>query len=264
MADDELSAPLGQNAKKKRRRFTLPVRVPHVDRGRARRCSLLVCAVWALVVDDPLGGEPIAVVATGFDRAEAGRQPASPGGAATQGPRSYDGPGTPGRSSCRSGADRRRRPASADAPAPSSKTVTIIDGSTGKRQEVADPGVARRPRAARAAPARDTRHGAHPAHRARRRAAGRSLRPRRQAAAGPQGRRRGSRSWSAGSASAPPPPSRRSQKLPGAGDLRVRALRRRRRAPGRRARAPTATRCCCRRRWSRSTIPTTIPARRRC
>ena len=26
-----------------------------------------VCAVWALVVEDPLGGEPIAVVATGFD-----------------------------------------------------------------------------------------------------------------------------------------------------------------------------------------------------
>ena len=36
MADDELSAPLGQNAKKKRRRFQLPIRVPHVIAGAAR------------------------------------------------------------------------------------------------------------------------------------------------------------------------------------------------------------------------------------
>ena len=33
MADDELSAPLGQNTKKKRRRFKLPIRVPHVIAG---------------------------------------------------------------------------------------------------------------------------------------------------------------------------------------------------------------------------------------
>ena len=36
MADDELSAPLGQNAKKKRRRFRLPIRIPHVIAGAAR------------------------------------------------------------------------------------------------------------------------------------------------------------------------------------------------------------------------------------
>ena len=60
------------------------------------------------------------------------------------------------------------------------------------------------------------------------------------------------------------PRNRRMTKLPGAGDLRVRALRHRDRPHGGAARAPTATRCCCRCRWSRSTIPTTIPARRRC
>ena len=37
-----------------------------------------------------------------------------------------------------------------------------------------------------------------------------------------------------------------------------------RREAGGRARAANSTRCCCRSRWSRSTIPTTIPARRRC
>ena len=48
------------------------------------------------------------------------------------------------------------------------------------------------------------------------------------------------------------------------GDARVRALWRRSRAPGRARARGAATRCCCRCRWSRSTIPTTIPARRRC
>ena len=66
MADDELSTPLGQNAKKKRRRFKLPIRVPHVIAG-VLGLFVCACAVWALVVEDPLGGEPIAVVATGFD-----------------------------------------------------------------------------------------------------------------------------------------------------------------------------------------------------
>jgi uncharacterized protein len=68
VADDELSAPLGQNAKKKNtsRRFTLPVRISHIVAG-ALGLFVLAFAVWALAVDDPLGGEPIAVVATGFD-----------------------------------------------------------------------------------------------------------------------------------------------------------------------------------------------------
>ena len=33
MADDVLSAPLGQNIKKKRRRFTLPIRLSHLVAG---------------------------------------------------------------------------------------------------------------------------------------------------------------------------------------------------------------------------------------
>src|SRR5215203_1498467 len=87
------SAPLGQNAKKKRRRFTLPVRIPHVIAG-GLGMFVCVCAVWALVVEDPLGGEPIAVVATGFDAPKPSPAVVS-GGAAMQGPRNYDGPGAP-------------------------------------------------------------------------------------------------------------------------------------------------------------------------
>jgi polysaccharide deacetylase 2 family uncharacterized protein YibQ len=93
------------------------------------------------VVDDPLGGEPVAVVATGFDPPKSGAaMPAVVGGGAVQGPRSYDGPSTPGPKYVQVPAPVPGPPAQAqpsDTAAPNTKTVTIIDGSTGKRQEVA-------------------------------------------------------------------------------------------------------------------------------
>jgi polysaccharide deacetylase 2 family uncharacterized protein YibQ len=146
VADDELSAPLGQNTKKKRtgRRLTLPIRVPHVIAG-VLGLFVCACAVWALVVDEPLGGEPIAVIATGFDGPRDAARPASAipvvSGTAAQGPRSYDGPGKPAVKQVQvpSPVPAQAPPAAAAAAAPNTKTVTIIDGSTGKRQEVAIP-----------------------------------------------------------------------------------------------------------------------------
>ena len=135
--------------------------------------------------------------------------------------------------------DPRRRRSAPPAPAPNTKTVTIIDGSTGKRQEVADPGLARRParrsssacwrRRATARIPRIAPDGARPAE-----IYARAVKP----LPGPQGRPRiaiviGGLGISANVT------QQAMQKLPGAGDLRVLALRRRRRAPGRRARAPT-------------------------
>ena len=133
MADDELSTPLGQNAKKKRRRFKMPIRVPHLIAG-GLGLFVLACAAWAFMVDDPLGGEPIAIVATGFDPPKSG--PALPTVVSAQGPRSYDGPDAP--ASKQAPAPGSAQPAAAPLPAtnPNTKTVTIIDGSTGKRQEV--------------------------------------------------------------------------------------------------------------------------------
>jgi polysaccharide deacetylase 2 family uncharacterized protein YibQ len=126
VAVDDLSAPLGQNAKKARR-FKLPIAIPHAIAG-ALGLFLLVCAGWALVVDDPLGGEPMAVVASALPQRPAAAMPAvTAPGAVPQFPRSYDGPGTPGHTP---------PPPPAAAPSPNAKTVTIIDGSTGKRQEV--------------------------------------------------------------------------------------------------------------------------------
>ena len=261
MADDDLSAPLGQNAKKKRRRFELPIRAA------AWRSPALLGAVRAvsarsgpLMVDDPLGGEPIAVVG---DRS-ATRQAA---GTEAGGRRPRSAPKLRAATTGRAPARRSRRRARRQPRRPARKTVTIIDGSTGKRQEVPIPAAARPIAAARRSSSsllETSRHGADPEHRARRRAAGRVYARAGQAARRQARTGRGSRSSSAGSASAPTPHRQAIEKLPAPVTLRVRALRRRPRAAGDAARAPRATRCCCRRRWSRSTIPTTIPARRRC
>jgi polysaccharide deacetylase 2 family uncharacterized protein YibQ len=114
---DDLSAPLGQGPTKKRK-FQLPIAVPQAIAG-ALGLVVAVFAGWAMVADDPLGGEPMAVVST------SATQPAMPvvvSGA--QGPRSYEGP----------------PPGQAEAPpAPGTQTVTIIDGSTGNRQQVSIP-----------------------------------------------------------------------------------------------------------------------------
>jgi hypothetical protein len=98
--------------------------------------------VWALAVDDPLGGEPLAVVATGFDPPKSPAMPAVVSAAGEQGPRSYDGPSPPAAKTLQVPPANAMPPVQAApaAPAPTGKTITIIDGSTGKRQEVPIPG----------------------------------------------------------------------------------------------------------------------------
>jgi uncharacterized protein len=123
VANDDLNAPLGQGAKKQRRTIKLPI--PQAIAG-ALVLFVLTFAGWALLAEDPLGGEPVAVVATSKpDRAQVAS--GQPNG--LQGPRSYDGP---------SGASSAVPKVEGANPAPAlgTKTVTIIDGSTGKRQEV--------------------------------------------------------------------------------------------------------------------------------
>jgi polysaccharide deacetylase 2 family uncharacterized protein YibQ len=104
---DDLSKPLGQTRKKKRP-FVLPI--PWVTRTLAAALTLCVAVLagWILFVDDPYGGEPAVVI-----------------GAATAGPQTKT-------------ADEKSVPGKQSAPSVEAekKTVTIIDGSTGKRQEV--------------------------------------------------------------------------------------------------------------------------------
>ena len=112
MAVDDLSTPLGQQTAKKRR-LVLPIAVPHAIAA-VLGAVVVVFVLWTVSVDDPLGGEPMVTVA-------ADRRVPGPMGGPTEGPRRYDGP------------------ASGQTSPPDSKTVTIIDGSSGKRQEVVIP-----------------------------------------------------------------------------------------------------------------------------
>jgi polysaccharide deacetylase 2 family uncharacterized protein YibQ len=121
---DDLSAPLGQETERRKRRFRLPFTTLQVIAG-LLGLFLLTFAGFALFNDNPLGGEPIAHVAiqkTATEEKSASTEPAAK--AAPKPP--------------------------AAAPA-DQKTVTIIDGSSGKRQDVVIGGDA--PDKADAAPA---------------------------------------------------------------------------------------------------------------
>ena len=107
---DDLHKPLGQ-APKRKKRFVLPV--PLVMRTIAGILGLCVAVLagWIIFVDEPFGGEPMAVVsAVTATPAKSAGPPAKPDASAPL--------------------------ALAEGDKPAGKTVTIIDGSTGKRQEV--------------------------------------------------------------------------------------------------------------------------------
>ena len=106
----------------------VPVTVPQAVAG-VLGLTLLGFVGWAVTVHDPLGGEPVvveALPARSAARPEAGPAVAAAVKMAPRGPQSrYDGPS-----------------AAADPAAPpgGGKTITIIDGTSGKRQDVVVPG----------------------------------------------------------------------------------------------------------------------------
>lgn len=130
MSTDDLTAPLGRQPKK--RRFGIKIPVPKIIAG-ALAAFLGVFVLWAVVADDPYGGEPWAVVSANL------RLPAKPTGIPGQppatsptGPALYDGqaaarPATPPAAPLAAG------------PAANTTTVTIIDGKTGSRQDIVVP-----------------------------------------------------------------------------------------------------------------------------
>jgi hypothetical protein len=111
---DDLYAPLGQNKPKPRNGIGAPKVLAAV-----LACTGAVVAGWAMLVKDPLGGEPIAIVSAKPAPDQSGRR--------------HDGvapePEVP------------RAPAVAEKPSPppGTKTITIIDGTSGSRQEVIVP-----------------------------------------------------------------------------------------------------------------------------
>ncbi len=122
MAPDDLNAPLGQ--KKQKKRPKLPIAAPQLVAGVLGLCGLVV-AGWAMFANDPLGGQPIAVVST----SPALTGPARQGGNAD---RRHDG--------VADAAAKEAAVAKALIPPPGSRTITIIDGSSGKHENVIVPG----------------------------------------------------------------------------------------------------------------------------
>jgi len=108
---DDLSAPLGQNKERRKRRFRLPFTAMQALAG-VLGLFLLTFIGFALFNDNPLGGEPIAQVAIGETASE--EKPAAPAASHEHGEKAVPAQATPGEQ----------------------KTVTIIDGSSGKRQDV--------------------------------------------------------------------------------------------------------------------------------
>jgi polysaccharide deacetylase 2 family uncharacterized protein YibQ len=107
---DDLSAPLGQKTERQKRRFRLPftaVQALAVLFG----LFLVVFIAVALFTDNPLGGEPVARIALRNPGDE--KLPASGTGKPEQAAKS-----------------------ASQAPSGDNKTVTIIDGSSGKRQDI--------------------------------------------------------------------------------------------------------------------------------
>jgi uncharacterized protein len=124
---DDLNAPLGQH--KRKRLLNLPVSAPQLLAG-ALGLSGVVVVAWAALVNDPLGGEPIAVVATNPSSTQTARDSDRDGKQHTH----HDGVAN-------SAPDASAAPTKAvEAPPPGSKTVTIIDGSSGARQQFTIPG----------------------------------------------------------------------------------------------------------------------------
>ena len=140
---DDLSAPLGQRTgrdkgdrSKQKNKWDAAVAIlaPRVLAG-ALGCFALVFLGWLLFADGPLGGEPMVVVPANL-HADAGSpdtksvdasQPRA-SDADRERPNRYDGPPI-----------AAGQPA-APVAAPGGNTVTIIDGSNGKRQDVVIPG----------------------------------------------------------------------------------------------------------------------------
>jgi polysaccharide deacetylase 2 family uncharacterized protein YibQ len=129
MTTDDLTAPLGRELKKRRRRIKVPV--PQIITG-VLAAFLAIFVLWTVVADNPFGGEPMAVVpaniqVTAKPLISSSGPPPSVAADADQPPHDAQAMAPAGAA-----------PAPAPAP-PNTTTITIIDGKTGTKQEVQVP-----------------------------------------------------------------------------------------------------------------------------
>jgi len=152
---DDLNTPLGQDRKQKRSK--LPRLVPWTIAGALGAC-LAVFVGWAAAVEDPLGGEPIAMVAA-EPRAPAAKTPneAAPNAAKTEAEPKGDSKPGPAAAEAKQAAVEP-----AKTPPPGMQSITIIDGGTGNRQEVLVPAQGQGAASPDAKLLESTRHGQIP------------------------------------------------------------------------------------------------------
>ena len=131
MTADDLSAPLGQQPPKRRRK--LPISLSQVIAA-ALLLFLGVFTVWAIVGDSPFGGEPVVAVPIDLHAMTAAKK-----SAATPMPDAAPGAqaSVPHNDAANSSSPASPTPGQKNAAG--TKTVTIIDGKTGARQEVVIP-----------------------------------------------------------------------------------------------------------------------------
>ena len=129
MTADDLSAPLGQH-QRARRRWATRAALPYAAVGLLALFPA-VFVLWAVVGEDPFGGEPKVAVPVDVEAVPVANKPgiaASPQGGAGAQTAPHDD----------AAAARSAAASQSQNPAPT-KTVTIIDGKTGARQEIAIP-----------------------------------------------------------------------------------------------------------------------------
>jgi len=134
MTADDLTAPLSRPPKKPRRAIALPI--PQIIAG-TLALVLGAFVLWAVIGDDPFGGEPMAVVPGNLRMANAPKAPDT----APDSPQHGPAPASPPVSDAHAAA---APPPAQNAPA-NSTTITIIDGKTGAKQEVVVPAPAAAP-----------------------------------------------------------------------------------------------------------------------
>src|SRR5580692_12739902 len=121
MTADDLNAPLGQQLRK--RRLSIPITTSQVMAG-VLTLFLGVFVVWAVVGNNPFGGEPIVVVPISL-------HPGPPA-------KTAEGQGPPKVVAVNPDAAvaAQAAPGQTAEPPATTKTITIIDGKTGERKEV--------------------------------------------------------------------------------------------------------------------------------
>jgi len=129
MSVDDLTAPLGQRRSPRGPRIRIP---PSYIVVGALALFLGIFVLWAAIGDDLLGGEPVAVVAAHLPQGAAAK-PAGPQTAeGSDGVGRYDGPGQASPPNPLPKVEH----GTGGEPANGTRTVNIINGATGARQEV--------------------------------------------------------------------------------------------------------------------------------